>query len=238
MGDRLFLNGGVGMTRLPYWENDLDFQVSDLFPYDLDWGPVSANKVHGDRMVRLAKGAMALGSEFLYLSGLSLGVGGTMMWDGDPGAAFGFSLGFTVMLGFSRPMEDVVLSVLDSGEERGESALEAGVTECLFWSPSMPREVRKIIMIATPLPLKDEASFVDSLIAAMERHGDSNGLIPYYAELFGFRRSSVSYETDDLLDISISSILQSFEMSETRQVVGPPPDLVMPPLFDLRISSG
>lgn len=226
------------MNHLPYWESDLDFEVSDLFPYDMDWRPVSVNKFYGEKMVGLAKGALALGSEFLYVSGLGSGIAGTMIWDGDPEGMPGFSLGFTLMFGYSPAMEDVVFHVLNEGDESGESALIAGVTECIFRSAIVPRGARKIIMMATPLPLKDEARFIDDLISGMKRHCSSDRLIPYYAEKFGFRRSSVPYETDDVMDLRIASVLHSFEMSETRKVVGPPPDVEMPPIFDFRLSIG
>ncbi|PIE53820.1 MAG: hypothetical protein CSA35_09450 [Dethiosulfovibrio peptidovorans] len=226
------------MNRLPYWENDLDFEVSDLFPYDMDWCPVSANQIQGEQMVRLACGALALGSEFLYVCGLGAGIAGTMMWDGNPEGISGFSLGFSLMFGYSPAMEDVVSTVLEDGNEGGESALTAGVTECLFRSSSMPRGVRKIIMMTTPLPLKDETAFLDGLISGMISHGACDGSIPYYAERFGFRRSAVSYETDDVMDLRISTVLHSFEMPETRQVVGPPPDVAMPPMLDVRFALG
>ncbi|MCF4151443.1 hypothetical protein L2W58_06465 [Dethiosulfovibrio sp. F2B] len=226
------------MNRLPYWENDLDFEVSDLFPYDMDWRPVSVNRFCGDKMVGLAQGAMALGSEFIYVSGLGSGIAGTMTWDGDPEGMAGFSLGFTLMFGYSPAMEEVVSDVLEEGEESGDSALIAGVTECIFRSSSVPRGARKIIMMATPLPLKDEAGFIDDLLFAMGRHCSIDHLIPYYAEKFGFRRSSVPYETDDVMDLRIATVLHSFEMSETRNVVGPPPDVSMPPIFDFRLSLG
>lgn len=226
------------MSRLPYWEKDLDFQVSDLFPYDWDRRPVSTNRIYGERMEALARGALSIGSEFLYVSGLSLGTAGTMTWDGSFGEGLGVSLGFTLMLGYSSSMEEVVLKLLDSDLKSLGTGLMAGVTECLFWSQSMPREVRKIIMIATGLPLKDEVEFIDFLIDGINGHSGVDGLIPYYAELFGMRRSAVSYETDDLLSMRISSVLQSFEMSETRQILGPAPDLEMPPLFEMRFSPG
>lgn len=228
----------MGMTQLPYWENDLDFQVSDLFSYDLDRKPVSVNYIYGEQMVNLADGALALESEFIYVSGLSVGTAGTMTWDGALEGNLGVSLGFTLMLGYSSSMEEVVLEFLESEGKSPEIGLMAGVTDCFFWSQSMPREVRKIIMVATSLPLKNEKRFIDGLIEGIKGHKGANGLIPYYAELYGLRRSAVSYETDDLLCIRISSVLQSFEMTETRQILGPAPNLVMPPLFEMRFSPG
>ncbi len=222
------------LGNLPHWEKDLDFRISDLFPYDVDRKPVSVNRMYGTNVEHLAEGALALESEFIYLCGLSVGSVGTMTWDGSPDNWEGISLGFTMMFGYSQAIEDAIVSFVASTSNNGVDDIMAGVTECFFWSNSMPREARKVIMIATTLPLKDEEAFISDLADDLYRHKSADRLIPYYAETFGLRRLAVPYETDDLLRERISLVLQSFELQETRQVVGPSPDLAMPPLFDVR----
>ena len=47
----------------------------------------------------------------------------------------------------------------------------------------------------------------------------------YYAEKFGYRRATIPFETDDMTQLAITQMLFDLEMEETRQVVGPAPEI-------------
>ena len=62
---------------------------------------------------------------------------------------------------------------------------------------------------------------------------DGDPGLAFFAEQFGYRRFCMAYETDDPLQLRISRLLYEMEFAETRQMVGPSPEVSFPPFFGL-----
>ncbi len=213
---------------LPYWDSDLDVEVGPWGAVSPKSGPLFSSGLN-PLMARIAAGALAMESEFLYLCGLVTGVAGTMAWE-DPltaGKPQGHLSLFTVVFGYSRHMETLLASFLESHSE-----LRGGITDCTFWRKEVPLSHYKVIALIALLPLIDEGACLRALAEAVDHKKDDQSLIAYYAEKLGYLRGPVPYETDNPRGLSVTAELLSLQLEATWEVLGPSPVTALPVLSD------
>ncbi len=218
----------VAPVCLPYWDSDLDVEVGRWGAVNLRKRPVSSAGFHSPLMAKIAAGALALESELLYLCGLTSGVAGTMAWE-NPLTRLGpspLSL-FTLVLGYSRPMEALVTSFLERHPE-----LRGGVTDCTFWCDAVPSCRYKVIVVVAALPLVDEGACLRDLGEALEAQKPRSSAA-FYAEKLGYLRGPVPYETDNPRGLSVTAELLNLQLEATWEVLGPSPVATLPALIDL-----
>ena len=128
--------------------------------------------------------------------------------------------GFAIVFAYSEPMERVLHGLEGSGDLFG-----AGVTICAIWKSAILLDECKVLVAASVNPMFDPEIFLHSLKSALSQNQKTDKSIPYFAEKFGFRRFSIPYETDNVIDIQISNVLMTFEFDETRRFIGTPTEL-------------
>jgi hypothetical protein len=200
----------------------MDFDIETWVPYRCDFKPITTNSLFSDVLGDIAKLAMMLDSELLY------------MWDDEDcpvGTLVPENLmrhaaesrghkGFAIVFAYSCLMEEVLHGLEGSGDLFG-----AGVTLCGIWKSSILIDECKVLVAASVNPVFDPEAFLLSLRGSLSRCGKTDRKIPYFAEKFGFRRFSIPYETDDVMELQISNVLMTFEMDETRRFIGIPDEL-------------
>ncbi len=212
---------------LPYWNSDLDLEIASWFPFGLDYQPVSINRLHSPRLRRIAASCLDWESEFFFLSSPRTGCIGSLMRDNfymcRPQGIV--SLGFMMILGYSPRMERLICAGL-----RGTDELSAGVAFCSLWNRGVLMENLKVIVLVSEGIFFDEEKFLadfERMLAPQEGVPD----LAFFAEKFGYRRFYMVYETDDPLQLRISKLLYEMEFAETRQMVGPSPEVAFPPFL-------
>ncbi|HPJ24820.1 MAG TPA: hypothetical protein PLA80_01545 [Synergistaceae bacterium] len=125
-----------------------------------------------------------------------------------------------MLFGFSKKMEELTALLLETIDE-----VQAGITLCGIWDRSFLKDEVKVIAFMGNDPFFNETPFLDLLAEALQKV--TKGLAPkaFFAEQFGYRRATIPYETDNVVELSISQILFDFEMQETREILGPAPQI-------------
>jgi hypothetical protein len=200
----------------------MEFDLETWVPYRCDFKPITTNSLFSDALGDIAELAMMLESELLY------------MWD-DEDCPIGTLVpenlmraspesqphkGFAIVFAYSVAMEEVLHGLDGSGELFG-----AGVTLCGIWKSSILLDECKVLVAASVNPMFEPEEFLDSLREALSRRKNLGRSVPYFAEKFGFRRFSIPYETDNVTDLQISSVLMTFELDETKRFIGAPAEL-------------
>jgi hypothetical protein len=221
------------VTSLPYWDSDVDMEVASWFPLRMDYLPVSVNAHHSAVLRQIAALSLCMDSEFFFLASLRSGYAGTLLRDSMfvPGRVNRIGLGFTMLFGYSSPMEELLSSMVDTEEE-----VEAGVSFCCLWNGDIMLDNFKSIVLVSGNPLFDEGPFLAELASNLERRVSSGRSLPFFAEKFGYRRFFIRYETDDLTGLEISRLLFEMEFEETRKSVGPSPEVAFPPLLGIDLT--
>ncbi len=222
------------MTPLPYWDSNVDMEIASWFPLRMDYEPVSVNAHHSRLLSDIAALSLRMNSEFFCLTSLQSGYVGTLLRDSmiDPGRLNRIELGFTMLFGYSTPMESLLSSLLDD-----ESDVEAGVSFCCLWDRDIMLESFKAIVLVSSNPLFDEDEFLARLAALLEKNSvPSQANLPFFAEKFGYRRFFIPYETDNLVHLEISRLLYEMEFEETRKWVGPSPEVAFPPFLGINLT--
>jgi len=148
----------------------------------------------------------------------------------DPGRNHNIELGFTMVFTYSERMEKAIIPVL-----REYPGLKAGLTLCGIWSDNVLVDECKVIMLISEDPFFDEVKFFNSLQKVFQAFtGRDHSNLSFFAEKFGYRRFSISYETDNLTQMRITQALFDFELDATKEVIGPAPELKLPILPGLR----
>ncbi|MDR1977501.1 MAG: hypothetical protein LBQ42_02080 [Synergistaceae bacterium] len=142
------------------------------------------------------------------------------------------NLGFMMLLGYSPQMEKLVGRKFP---EREDMDVRAGVAFCSLWNKTLLLENMKVIVLVSDDILFSEEEFLTDFEAMFEEKGLDRSNISYFAEKFGYRRFCMAYETDDLLQLRISKLLYEMELPETRQMVGPSPEMPFPPFFGMSV---
>ena len=204
----------------------MDFDIETWVPYGCDFKPVTTNSLFSDALGRIAELALRVESEFLYMEMDGGCPMGTLVPENliRPRIGGGDDNNFAMVFSYSADMETVLYDLASKCGYFG-----AGITVCGIWRSSILVDECKVLVVASGNPLFDADEFLDSLGKALslsKKNGD-NGYVPYFAERFGYRRFSIPYETDDIVELQISQLLMSFEFEETRHFVGPQPELSM-----------
>lgn len=216
-----------------YWSSDLDLEVVSWFPFGVDYKPISINLLHSLQLERIAALCLGVGSEFFFMTSMFSGCVGSLMRDNfyRSEATKNISLGFMMLLGYSPRMEKLLCR-----EMAGEHEIKAGVAFCSLWNRSFLLENMKVIVLVSDSILFNEEDFLSDfevlLSDADKGHGSD---IAYFAEQFGYRRFHMAYETDDPMQLRISKLLYEMEFPETRQMVGPSPEMPFPPFFGMNL---
>ena len=207
------------MMGLPHWDRIVSFEVPMWTPYGLDYKPVSF--VGGaDRLLQdVATYAMDLESELIYLSGMRYGEVGVVSYDKTigPGRSISFPLGFVVIFSFSKAMEKFVSRFVKEMDE-----IKVGVCFCDLWDREMPLGKYKAIALISSNPFFDDKNFLEHFVQELAKSVDAKATssLSYFAEKFGYRRFFIPYETDDPIELAISSICNEFETEEIISLLG------------------
>jgi len=218
---------------LRYWNSDLDLEIASWFPFGVDYKPVSINAMHSPRLKRIAALCLEVGSEFFFMTSMFGGCVGSLMRDNfyKDSEEQGLSLGFMMLLGYSSQMERLVVRKYSDQED-----IRAGVAFCSLWNKTLSLENMKVIVLVSDSILFSEEDFLadfESMFEDEKSAGRSH--ISYFAEKFGYRRFCMAYETDDPLQLRISKLLYEMELPETRQMLGPSPEMPFPPFLGLSL---
>lgn len=218
---------------LPYWDQNVELDIVPWIPYGKDFSPVTVNSLYSAELGKLAGLAMEVQSEFLYLRSFISGNVGTMARQNmiDPSRNTGIEFGFTMIFTYSEKMEECVVPIL-----RNFPSLKAGLTLCGIWSDNVLVDECKVIMFVSEDTFFDEHRFMDVLQKSFRAGaGTENSSMPFFAEKFGYRRFSISYETDNLTQMQITQALFDFELDATKELLGPAPEMRLPLLPGLGI---
>lgn len=210
------------MGLLPYWDRDMDIDIVSWASYALDFHPISINALHSKELGEIAAFSMEIGSELLYMRSSSMGRVGALFPESiiDPERYREQSLGFLMLFGFSREMEALTALLLETIDE-----VQAGITLCGVWDRYFLKDEVKVIAFMGNDPFFDEIPFLDLLSKALSNATKGFVNKAFFAEQFGYRRATIPYETDDVVELGISQILFDFELEETREILGPPPQI-------------
>lgn len=219
--------GGGGMTSiLPYWDQNIDLDIVPWIPYGKDFSPVTVNGMYSPTLGSLAGLAFEMNSEFLYLRSFLSGNVGTMARQNmiDPARNSSIELGFTMIFTYSESLEKVILPLLQKYQ-----TMKAGLTLCGIWSDQVLVDECKVIMLVCEETFFDETAFLESLRESFRKSsGRKDSNLSFFAEKFGYRRFSISYETDNMTQMQITQALFDFELEATKEVLGPAPELQLP----------
>ena len=215
---------------LPYWNSDLDLEIASWFPFGMDYQPISMDCLHNPSLKRIAASCLDRESEFFFMVSPRTGCVGSLMRDNfyriEPQSFL--SLGFMMVLGYSPRMERLICDGV-----RGMEELSAGVAFCSLWrDKGVLMENMKVIVLVSEGVFFDEEKFLADFEKMLSSKNDAPDLA-FFAEKFGYRRFYMAYETDDPLQLRISKLLYEMEFSETRQMVGPSPEVAFPPFLAL-----
>lgn len=211
---------------LPYWDQNIELDIVPWIPYGKDFFPVTVNSMYSPVLGNVAGLAFEMHSEFLYLRSFLSGNVGTMARQNmiDPARNKGIEIGFTMVFTYSEPLEKALLPLLSQFR-----TMKAGLTLCGIWSDNVLVDECKVIMLVSEETFFNEANFLESLQTSFRRScGRQDSNISFFAEKFGYRRFSISYETDNLTQMRITQALFDFELDATKEVLGPAPELALP----------
>ena len=217
---------------LPYWDQNIDLDIAPWVPYGKDYSPVTVNSLCNPTLGGLAGLALEMKSEFLYMRSLQNGSIGTMARQNiiDPVRNSSIELGFTMVFAYSEQLEQSVLRLLHK-----YPGLMAGLTLCDIWRENVLVDECKVLMLVDEDPFFNETDFIEALYKTFQSAaGRENSNLSFFAEKFGYKRFSISYETDDLLQMRITQALFDLELDATKEVVGPVPELKVPPMPSLK----
>ena len=184
------------------------------------------NALYSERFANIARLAFGFGSEFFYLRSSGNGYVGTMARESlmYPDKNSEDADGFRIVFSYSPSIERILESVA-----RGQLNVYAGLTLCEIWDRSVLVDECKVVALASDDPLFDEDQFLNHLEQALKQSEEvQNSNLAFYAEKFGYRRFTIPYETDNVIQMEISQLLFEFELEETLEIVGPSPEVSLP----------
>ena len=231
-------DSGGGKLILPFWNSELQVEVSSWFPIGKDYQPVSVNRFHDNDLRNIARSCMDLDSEFFFMASPLTGCVGSLprenFFRNQPDNSF--NLGFLMTLGYSEKVEKaVILSLSLTGEKSG---LTAGITACTIWNHGIFEGTTKIIAIASDDPFYDCTMYLKILSRVLDDVRKFIGTPgqSYFAEKFGYDRFFMFWENDNPYDIAASRILSEMELDGTKEVVGGSPREEFPPFIGATVS--
>lgn len=217
---------------LPYWDQNIELDIVPWIPYGKDYTPVTVNNMLSPLLGNVAGLAFEMQSEFLYLRSFQSGNVGTMARQNiiDPGRNRGLELGFTMVFTYSELIETSFIRLI-----KEFPGLKAGLTLCGIWSSDVLLDECKVVMLVSEDPFFNEGEFFESLQKSFQQFsGREHSNISFFAEKFGYRRFSISYETDNLTQMRVTQALFDFELDATKELLGPTPEMKLPMLPGIR----
>lgn len=216
------------MGILPYWDQNMDLEITPWTPYTKDYYPVSVNLLHSDQLGEIASLALGMDSELLFVESAETGRVGPLFRENllMPGHRPHHEGGFSLIFGYSAMME-ALLGMFT----QAFPGVRAGLAVCGVWDRFMLVDECKVIVLVGDSLLLNESKCMRALQAVMSAATSDNGSCSFFAEKFGYRRFSIPFETDDVTSLAISRILFDFEMDATRALLGPPPEALLPEVF-------
>ncbi|MBO8153723.1 hypothetical protein [Thermovirga sp.] len=213
------------MGILPYWDKNVDFEIDSWVPYRLDFSPVSINSMYSDQLEQIAMLALNLDSELLCVDGITTGQAGTLFRQNifDPERKLKCVGWFSMVFGYSKTMERLIGLFANAFP-----GITAGLALCGVWDRNMLVDELKTIILISNKIVFNESGCLEALESLMRKAAKEGNDRSFFAEKFGYRRFSIPFETDDVTQLAISDILYSFELEETREILGPPPEVVFP----------
>lgn len=214
---------------LRYWSSDLDLEVAPWFPFGLDYQPVSINLLHSSQLKKIASRCLELGSELFFISSTYSGCVGSFMRDNfyKSEDTVPLRLGFMMILGYSPQMERLIFQKIPQ-----DDGLKTGLAFCSLWNKTLQLDDVKIIALVSDEIVFDEEKFLSDFEKILDSGASKEtSNLTYFAEKFGYRRFYLSSETDNPLALRITKLLYEMELSETREMLGPSPEMPFPQFF-------
>ena len=211
------------ITRLPYWEQNMELDIEPWVAYGCDFRPVTVNALFSETLGHIAKMAFCAGSEFLYMESQGGSPVGTLVPENliRPHVYSVYSSSFAMVFAYSQKMERVFYNLANEHGDFG-----AGITVCGIWKNEILLDECKVIVVASENPFFDTERFLALLTEELDASDRTDACnVPYFAEKLGYRRGCIPYETDDVTQMGIAQLLMNFEFEEIRQFVGPVPEL-------------
>lgn len=213
------------MGILPYWDRNVDLEIDSWVPYRLDFSPISINSMYSEQLGRIATMALALDSELLCVDGLTTGQAGALFRQNifDPERKLRHVGWFSMVFGYSKAMEKLIgffTSVFPG--------ITAGLALCGIWDRNMLVDELKTIVMVSDKIIFNEFGCLEALEELMRKAGDEKSSRGFFAEKFGYRRFGIPFETDNVIHLAISDALYNFELEETREILGPAPEVPFP----------
>ncbi|ACZ19792.1 hypothetical protein Taci_1571 [Thermanaerovibrio acidaminovorans DSM 6589] len=214
---------------LPFWDRNVDLEIASWIPYSVDYSPLMGNRLHSESLFKVGALCLELDSELLFIRSFRAGNGGSLfrdhLWDPERGS---LGLGFTIVFAYSRRLADLFEEV-----DLSPYRVMAGVTFCgVFDGPVLLGQCKALALISGD-PFFDDDAFLGELMRIMESRTGGVSRVAYFAERFGLRRFSIPYESEDLIKLAITQALFDITMEETRQVLGPSPEIQVPRILDV-----
>lgn len=220
------------MSVLPYWDMNVDIDMTPWVPYGKDYNPVSCTAICGTPLRDIAGLALDLDSEFLFMNSLTEGAIGAMSRGNiiDPGHD-GFGFGFVMVFAYSVAMEQIMAFLAMRNE-----GIMAGITLCDVWDGDVLVDEFKAVMLVAADPMFNESKLLDEMLVLFRFViGRLHSGVSFFAEKFGYKRAVISYETDDITQLNITQLLYDMELDATKEVLGPSPEIEVPkPLPELQ----
>lgn len=223
---------------LPFWNSELQVEISPCFPFGRDYCPVSVNRFYSDELKEIAGSCMDLGGEFFFMASPLTGCVGSFPRENffryQPDNVF--HLGFLMIMGYSSQLEKAVMISL--GAAGSESGLSAGITACSVWNRGIFEGSAKVVVIAADNPFYDCANYLKLLAHVMNdvKTFIGNPGQSYYAEKFGYSRFFMSWEDESPYDSAVSRVIAEFELDASREIAGGPPNEDFPPFMGAAVA--
>ena len=214
----------TGSSILPFWNSELQVEISRCFPFGRDYHPVSLNRFHDSTLQKISEACLDLGGEFFFMASPKTGCVGNLsrenFFRASPDSML--HLGFIMTLGYSDLLEKAVISSLILPE--AQMKLTAGITACSLWSHGIFEGVTKVIAVAGDEPFFDSTDYLKGFAKILDDFRrilktDDNS---YYAEALGYTRFFMTWENENPEDIAVSRTISEFELEGTAEITGGP----------------
>lgn len=223
---------------LPFWNSELQVEISRCFPFGRDYHPVSLNRFHDATLEKISASCLDLGGEFFFMASPSTGCVGNLSRENFFRASpdHVMNLGFIMTLGYSDLLEKAVISSMLLPE--AQMKLSAGITACSLWSRGIFEGVTKVIAVAGEEPFFDGTDYLKGFAKILDdfRSILKSGNNAYYAEEFGYTRFFMAWENDNPEDIAVSQTISEFEFDGTKEIAGGPSAREFPPFMGAAVN--
>lgn len=223
--------------RLPFWNTEIQIEVSSWFPYGRDYQPVSVNRFYDGTLRSIAASCLDLGSEFLFMASPSLGCVGS--FSREKFFRYGpdnmLNLGFLMLFGFSEKIESALMFSIVKAEAVNDLTL--GVTSCSIWREGIFESKMKVVALVGNEPFYDCSEYISKLEKTLRTMKNIYHVpdISYFAEKFGYDRFLMNLENVSPYNDELTRILLELKDIEAQEIVGGSPRIDFPPFFSVMV---